>query len=128
MGILLVIIFLNLIHEAVHHTLSNVNGNQLYICFFDLMGANSYVWKNRHTRLHHNYPNIMGWDIVIEQIVIARVFPHGEFKPYHRYQHIYLPLLYPLFYSIGYCYATSKTILIRKRVIWKVVSIPGQVR
>ncbi len=127
MGILLVIIFLNLIHEAVHHTLFKRKWlNQLYICFFDLMGANSYVWKNRHTRLHHNYPNIMGWDSDIEQSDLARVFPHGEFKPYHRYQHIYLPLLYPLFLFNWLLLRDFKDYFNKKKVIWKVVSIPGQ--
>ena len=57
MGILLVLNFLNLIHEAVHNTLfRNKRINNWYVHFFDLMGANSYIWKIRHIRLHHNYP------------------------------------------------------------------------
>jgi Fatty acid desaturase len=98
MGVMLVIIFLNLIHEAVHNTLFRRKWlNALYIYFFDLMGANSYIWKVRHTRLHHNYPNIMGWDSDIEQSPLVRVFPHGKFSGIHKYQHIYMPMLYPLF-------------------------------
>ncbi len=59
MGIMLMIIFLNLIHDAVHGSLfKNKLLNKLYVYFFDLIGANSFVWKIRHTRLHHNYPNI----------------------------------------------------------------------
>src|SRR5438876_371629 len=42
MGILLIINFLNLIHEAVHGTLFRSNWlNNWYVSFFDLMGANS---------------------------------------------------------------------------------------
>ncbi|MFT3825944.1 MAG: fatty acid desaturase [Chitinophagaceae bacterium] len=126
MGVLLVIIFLNLIHEAVHHTLFRKNWlNQLYIYFFDLMGANSYVWKIRHTRLHHNYPNIMGWDSDIEQSQLARVFPHGSFSAYHRYQHIYLPLLYPFFLLNWLLVRDFKDYFNKNKIVWKVVSIPG---
>ena len=125
MGILLVIIFLNLVHEAVHQNLFRRKWlNQLYIYFFDLMGANSYVWKIRHTRLHHNYPNIMGWDSDIEQSDLARVFPHGSFKPYHKYQHIYLPLIYPFFLFNWLLIRDFKDYFDKRKIIWKAVSIP----
>src|SRR4051812_41634001 len=49
MGFLLVLNFLNLIHEAVHSTLFlNKRVNNWYVHLFDLMGANSYIWKIRH--------------------------------------------------------------------------------
>src|SRR3954451_14499643 len=49
MGFLIVINFLNLVHEAVHGTLfKNKRINNWYVHFFDLMGANSYIWKIRH--------------------------------------------------------------------------------
>lgn len=125
MGVTLVIIFLNLIHEAVHGTLFRqkwING--LYVHFFDVMGANSYVWKVRHTRLHHNYPNIMGWDSDIEQSDMARVFPHGRFQSVHRYQHLYLPLLYPLFLLNWLLIRDFKDYFNKNKVVWKIVDIP----
>ena len=125
MGIMLVIIFLNLIHEAVHNTLFKRKWlNELYIYFFDLMGANSYIWKIRHTRLHHNYPNVMGWDSDIEQSPLARVFPHGKFSRIHRYQHIYLPLLYPFFLLNWLLVRDFKDYFNKKKVVWKVARIP----
>lgn len=76
MGLMVMIIFINLIHDAVHHVLfKNKKLNNLFVYFFDIMGANSYAWKIRHTRLHHNYPNVMGWDSDIDQSPLARVFP-----------------------------------------------------
>ncbi len=94
MGIFLVLNFLNIIHEAVHNTLfKNKRLNNWYVHFFDLMGANSYIWKVRHIRLHHNYPNVMGWDSDFEQSDLARVFPHGAYSKMHKYQHIYLPFI-----------------------------------
>jgi linoleoyl-CoA desaturase len=47
LGILLVMIFLNIIHDAVHGTIFNSKRwNQWYVYLFDLMGANSYVCGN----------------------------------------------------------------------------------
>ena len=125
MGCLLVLNFLNLIHEAVHHTLFfNKRVNNWYVHFFDLMGANSYTWKVRHIRLHHNYPNVMGWDSDFEQSPMARVFPHAPFSKLHKYQHIYLPLLYPL-YLINWLFIRDfRDFFNRKRLVWKVTSIP----
>lgn len=97
-GLMLVINFASLIHDSVHHTFtSNKNINQLYMLLFDLMGANSYIWQIRHNRLHHPYPNVMGWDSDFEQSPIVRVFPQAPFKKFQRYQHLYLPFIYPLY-------------------------------
>ncbi len=125
LGVMLVAIFLNLIHDAVHGVVfRNKKWNELLVYFFDLMGANSYIWRLRHTRLHHNYPNIMGWDSDIEQSGLARVFPHGAFSKIHRYQHIYLPFLYP-FYLLNWLLVRDfKDFFNRKKIVWKIVDIP----
>ena len=93
LGGFLLLNFLNLIHDAVHQTLFDHSWiNNMYMYFFDIMGANSYIWKLRHIRLHHNYPNVMGWDSDFEQSPMFRVFPHGNYSTMHKYQHFYLPL------------------------------------
>ena len=43
------------------------------------MGANSYIWKIRHIRLHHNYPNVMGWDSDFEQSDTGKGFSTRAF-------------------------------------------------
>src|SRR5574338_205177 len=125
MGPMLMIIFINLIHDAVHHVLFRSKWlNNLYVHIFDLMGANSYVWKIRHTRLHHNYPNVMGWDSDIDQSPLARVFPYGPFSKIHKYQHIYLPFLYCLYLLNWLLVRDFKDYFNKNRVIWKVTKIP----
>ena len=125
MGLLIVINFLNLIHEAVHNTLFRRKlYNKFYINLFDLMGANSYIWKIRHTRLHHNYPNVLGWDSDIENSPLLRIFPHGAFSKYHKYQHIYLPLIYPTFLFNWLLIRDFKDFFPKKNIISKVASIP----
>ena len=122
MGILIVLNFLNLIHEAVHNTLfRRKRVNNWYVHLLDLMGANSYTWRLRHVRLHHNYPNVMGWDSDFEQSPLARVFPHAPFSKMHKYQHIYLPLIYPLYLLNWLLVRDFRDFFNRKKLVWKVM-------
>jgi linoleoyl-CoA desaturase len=125
LGIMLVIIFLNIIHDAVHGTIfNNKKLNDAFVYLFDLMGANSYIWKLRHVRFHHNYPNVHGWDTDIEQSPLARIFPHGDFSKLHKYQHIYLPFLYPLFLFNWLIVRDFKDFFSKKKTVRKLITIP----
>jgi linoleoyl-CoA desaturase len=125
LGVFLVMIFLNIIHDAVHNAIfSNKKLNKGYVYLFDLMGANSFVWRQRHIRFHHNYPNVNGWDTDIEQSNLARIFPTDQVLPIHRYQHIYLPLLYPLYLFNWLLVRDFKDFFNKKKTIWKLAVIP----
>jgi linoleoyl-CoA desaturase len=125
MGLLLVSIFLNVIHDAVHGTIfKNGEFNRGYVYLFDLMGANSFIWKLRHVRFHHNYPNVNGWDTDIEQSSLARIFPSGNFSKFHKYQHIYLPFLYPLYLANWLLIRDFKDFFNKKKSVRKLVDIP----
>lgn len=125
MGLLLVSIFLNVIHDAVHGTIfKQEKMNAAYVYLFDLMGANSFIWKLRHIRFHHNYPNVNGWDTDIEQSSLARIFPTGGFSRLHRYQHIYLPFLYPLYLANWLLVRDFKDFFNKKKTVRKLVDIP----
>ena len=118
--------FLNLTHDAVHNTLFNKKWlNTIYVHFLDLIGANSYIFKIRHIRLHHNYPNVMGWDSDFEQSPLARVFPHGGYSKMHRYQYIYLPLLYPLYLFNWLFIRDFKDFFKKNTIVWKINTIPA---
>jgi linoleoyl-CoA desaturase len=125
MGLLLVSIFLNIIHDAVHGSIfKSDKANKLYVYLFDLMGANSFIWKQRHIRFHHNYPNVNGWDTDIEQSNLARIFPSGHISKMHRYQHIYLPFLYPLYLANWLLIRDFKDFFNKKKTVRKLVNIP----
>jgi linoleoyl-CoA desaturase len=125
LGIQLVFVFLNIIHDAVHGTIFKSKwANQLYVQLFDLMGANSFIWQLRHVRFHHNYPNVKGWDTDIEQSRIFRVFPDADYSPVHKYQHIYLPLLYPWYLCNWLLVRDFKDFLSAKSTVRKLVHIP----
>ncbi len=126
LGIWLVFVFLNIIHDAVHGTIFRKRwANRLFVHFFDLMGANSFIWEVRHIRFHHNYPNVNGWDTDIEQSKIFRVFPDGEYSPFHKYQHIYLPLLYPFYLANWLLVRDFKDFFDRKKTVRKLIHIPA---
>lgn len=125
LGLMLVIIFLSIIHDAVHGTIFEKKWmNELFVHMFDFMGANSFIWKLRHVRFHHNYPNVLGWDTDIDQSDLARVFPHGEYSKYHKYQHIYLPMLYPLFLFNWLLVRDFKDFFSSKKYVRKLITIP----
>lgn len=102
-GILTIIIGLNIGHDAAHNTITkNKRLNQVFFRMFDLMGANSYLWKIRHVYAHHPYPNIIDYDADIQQSKLVRIFPSAEFKNFHRFQHIYTPILMVLIYTMNW--------------------------
>lgn len=95
-GISNVLIAFNISHDAAHNALFiNPKTNYLFSYTFNLIGVNRYIWDIKHNRSHHAFTNMPGLDLDIEQIKIARIVGHVPQKWYYKYQHIYIPLLYP---------------------------------
>lgn len=125
MGLVMVLVYLNLIHETVHgNVFENKFINQLVLFLFDLMGPNSYIWKKRHIIMHHNYPNIFGWDTDIEQAGIFKIYPHGKPHGLQHYQHYLFVLLYPLYLSNWLFIRDFKDFFLKNRLIKKTSKIP----
>lgn len=98
MGITVVLIYLNIIHEAAHNNIFKSKKLNAYVLkIFDFMGANSYIWKKRHIVSHHAYPNVDGWDTDIEQSGILKIYPHSNPKGIQKIQHRIFFLIYPLY-------------------------------
>lgn len=127
LGIILVIIFLNIVHEACHNTLfKSKRLNSLFASLLDVLGANSFIWKARHTKLHHNYPNVLGWDSDIEKSGLLKIHPHVKTKKLHTYQHKYFLLLYPTIVASWLFARDFKDFFFKTRLVRKVVSIPAK--
>lgn len=125
LGLLLVLNYLNIIHDAVHHTIFRSKAlNNLFVYIFDLMGANSYIWKMRHIKFHHNYPNVNGWDTDIEQSSLIRITVHAPISRFHKYQHLYMPLLYPLFLFNWLLIRDFKDFFDKNRTVQRLIKIP----
>jgi linoleoyl-CoA desaturase len=77
-------------HDGVHGSYSdNARVNDAVGLAFDLIGANSYMWRITHNVLHHTYTNIQGMDEDLTVSPQLRLSPHSDWKPYHRFQHLY---------------------------------------
>lgn len=126
LGFFLILNFLNLIHDAVHGVIFSSPKwlNKVFIHFFDLLGANSYIWKIRHIRLHHAYPNIMDWDSDLEQSPLVKIFPQAPFRAIHKYQHLYLPFLYPLYLFNWLLVRDFRDFFNQNRIVRRVTKIP----
>lgn len=98
MGPLAILIGINVAHDAAHGTISSrLWVNKLFVLCFDLLGANSYIWKKRHVHSHHSYPNVLNMDADLKQNPLIRVFPNDKVLKMHKYQFIYAPFLYLLY-------------------------------
>ena len=63
----------------------------------DLLGASSHVWRHKHNILHHTYTNIAGFDTDIEASSMLRLAPSQQWLRFHRFQHLYIWILYGVF-------------------------------
>lgn len=91
-------LFINAFHDAAHGAVfKNRKDNLVFTHVLELFGSNSYIWAKRHLLLHHPYPNVQHWDTDIKQSDIIHLFPDTPFLKIHKYQHIYMWLLYPLY-------------------------------
>jgi linoleoyl-CoA desaturase len=85
----------NFCHDAAHGAFSRWSViNHVLARAFDFLGVSSYVWRWEHNVFHHSYPNIAGADQNINIGPFARLSPHQPHRWVHRYQHLYLWLMY----------------------------------
>ncbi len=82
-------------HDAGHHAYSqDARVNKAAATALDFCGAASYMWRTKHGFLHHTYPNVVGADDDIELWPLARMAPGQPLYWWHRFQHLYMFVLY----------------------------------
>jgi linoleoyl-CoA desaturase len=98
LGLTMGLIGFNICHDALHGAYSKSPWkNRALGWLFNLIGANVYVWKMTHNRIHHTYTNIVGHDADLEVAPgMIRIHEDEPKKWIHRYQHIYAFFLYSL--------------------------------
>lgn len=97
-GFFSLILNINAAHDAAHDALTpNRTFNRFVQTFcFILLGADSYLWRQRHIKSHHTFTNVVGGDYDLESNLFLRLSPDQPRRPYHRYQHLYAPFLFVL--------------------------------
>lgn len=81
-------------HDALHGSFSTRPWiNRLVGLSFDLIGANSYIWRHTHNRTHHVFTNVNGVDLDLDLAPFFGVTPGTPRAWIHQWQHLYaLPL------------------------------------
>ncbi|WP_217913615.1 fatty acid desaturase family protein [Miltoncostaea marina] len=88
----------NVTHDANHGSWSpHRRLNRAMAWTLDLLGASSYIWRTKHNVVHHTYTNIDGADSDIDSMPFARFAPAQPRRVLHRFQHLYIWVLYGLF-------------------------------
>jgi linoleoyl-CoA desaturase len=84
-------------HDALHGAYARHRWvNRLVGHSFDLIGANSYIWRLTHNLTHHGYTNVEGTDLDLDYAPVMRTSPSAPRAHLHRFQHFYAPLLYSI--------------------------------
>ena len=95
LGITMSQIGFNIQHDAGHQAYSERRSvNKWLARSLDMVGGSSYIWHWKHAHFHHTYVNIDGYDSDIALGALARFSPEQKRHWHHRWQHIYLWVLY----------------------------------
>lgn len=120
LGPVTVFVALNIGHEAAHNIFSKKKRlNELLVYIFDLLGANGKIWKHKHVHSHHPHTNIHEVDLELKQPAIVRIFPQSVWKIFHKYQHLYMPIIYCNYTLIWFCFRDFKDYLALKEQMSK---------
>jgi len=95
LGLAMAAVGFNIQHDAGHQAYSRRKWiNKLLALTLDLLGGSSFVWAKKHNSVHHCFVNITGHDDDIDIGIFGRLTPHQKHLRIHRFQHLYLWLLY----------------------------------
>jgi len=87
----------NIQHDGGHGSYSERPAvNRVMALTLDLLGGTAYFWHYKHNVAHHGHPNVDGHDDDLEVGVLGRFAPYQRWYPHHRFQQLYVWLLYAL--------------------------------
>ncbi|MBC7534973.1 MAG: acyl-CoA desaturase [Ferruginibacter sp.] len=87
----------NVMHDGGHGSFSPCKTwNKIAAFSANALGASAIMWNNKHNIVHHTYTNIDGVDDDIEIKPLLRMCPTQKKYKIHRFQHIYVWVLYTL--------------------------------
>lgn len=96
-GFILASIGFNVMHDACHGSYSSRKWvNNVLGLTLNALGGNAFIWKFKHNIVHHTYTNVDGIDDDIAKSPIMRQCSTQKWVPAHRFQHIYVVLVYAI--------------------------------
>lgn len=97
LGLILASIGFNVMHDACHGSYSSKKWvNEVFGLSLNALGGNAFIWKFKHNIIHHTYTNVDGVDDDIAKSPIMRQCDTQKWVPAHRFQHIYVVLVYAI--------------------------------
>ncbi|HEY0030234.1 MAG TPA: acyl-CoA desaturase [Bacteroidia bacterium] len=97
MGLGLAGIGMSVMHDANHDAYSaNPAINKLIALSLTIVGGDNRNWRTQHNVLHHTYTNIYEHDRDIDNKVIMRFSPAGDYKSVQRFQVFYVFFFYAI--------------------------------
>ena len=97
MGLGLAGIGMSVMHDANHDAYSaNPAINKLVAQALTIVGGDNRNWRTQHNVLHHTYTNIHEHDRDIDNKVIMRFSPAGDYKKVQRFQVFYVFVFYAI--------------------------------
>jgi linoleoyl-CoA desaturase len=85
----------SVMHDANHAAFTrSARWNRVFGYSADLLGASSWLWRFKHNHLHHGNTNVVGVDSDISQAPFARLASEQPWRPWYRYQYLYMWFLY----------------------------------
>jgi linoleoyl-CoA desaturase len=116
LGVAMAAVGFNIQHDGGHGAYSKSPIVNNFMAFtLDVLGGSSFIWKRTHNIVHHSYTNVTGVDGDIDLGVLGRLSPHQPRFAYHRFQHLYLWILYG-FITFKWQFRDDAMALIRGRV------------
>lgn len=97
MGLGMAGVGMGVMHDGNHGSFSKfefLNNLAGYSMF--LLAGNVITWKIQHNMLHHTFTNVHGKDEDVDTGGLIRLHPEQRWKPIHRLQPLYAPILYGL--------------------------------
>lgn len=96
-GFVLASIGFNVMHDACHGSYSSKKWvNDMLGLSLNALGGNAFIWKFKHNIVHHTYTNVDGLDDDIAKSPLMRQCSTQKWVPAHRFQHIYVVLVYAI--------------------------------
>ena len=121
-GFILACIGFNVMHDACHGSYSSRKPvNEIMGLTLNALGGNAFIWKFKHNIIHHTYPNVDGMDDDIAKSPVMRQCASQKWMPVHRFQHIYIVLVYAIT-SVAWVFVMD----FNKYVKQKIVNTPLQ--
>ncbi|MGI8892138.1 MAG: fatty acid desaturase family protein [Bacteroidia bacterium] len=123
-GLALVSIAFNIMHDACHGSFSRKKWvNDIMGHTMNALGSSAFVWKIKHNVVHHTYTNIDGVDDDIAKSPLLRHCPSQKWVPAHRFQFVYMFLLYMLS-TILWVFITDQIKYFQKKIIVTDMKMP----